>query len=81
MRAVRETESCLSMSVCDGADGGDGGGDGEGVVSAGVTSHLSRAACQNTREFGNKLRHYSLIWESDRPAPVQLIIFPAGNVD
>ena len=88
MRAASKTGSCPRLSVCDGAEGDDGDDGGEGAVRGeagavvpGVTSHQSSPACQNTREFGNKLRHYSLICDSDRPPPVQLIIFPAGNVD
>ena len=55
------------MSVCDGAEGGDGGdsrSEGGAGAMPGVTSHLSSPACQNTGEFGNKLLHYnSDLWE------------------
>ena len=78
------------MSVCDGAEGADGADGGFGVevvmrvvmrvvAVSDVSSDLSSPACQNSREFGNKLRHYRLI--CDRAPLVQLIIFPAGNVD
>ena len=49
------------------------------VAVSDVSSDLSSPACQNSREFGNKLRHYRLI--CDRAPLVQLIIFPAGNVN
>ena len=49
------------------------------VAVSDVSSDLSSPACQNTREFGNKLRHYRLI--CDRAPLVQLIIFQAGNVN
>ena len=56
------------MSVRDGGDGCIAGDGGDGCIagegsegSDGVTSHQSSPACQNSREFGNKVRHYSLI--------------------
>ena len=49
------------------------------VAVSDVSSDLSSPACQNSREFGNKLRHYRLI--CDRAPLVQLIIFQAGNVN
>lgn len=51
------------------------------VAVSDVSSDLSSPACQNTREFGNKLRHYRLICDRACSPLVQLIISKAGNVN